>query len=75
MRNKVNEIIIKVLEEREIEFQGDTITEETKLREDLGFDSLGLALLTVHIEEEFNVDIFEDDIVSKVGQIYKKLNI
>ena len=75
MRSKVNEIIIKVLEEREIKFQGDTITEETKLREDLGFDSLGFALLTVHIEEEFNVDIFEDDIVSKVGQIYEKLNI
>lgn len=49
------------------------ISSNTKLREDLGFDSLDLAELTVRIEDAFNVDIFEDGIVNTVGEIYEKL--
>lgn len=44
-----------------------------KLREDLGFDSLDLAELTVRIENEFGVDVFEDGVVSTIGEIIKKL--
>lgn len=43
------------------------------LRTDLGFDSLDLAELTVRIEDEFGVDIFEDGIVSTFDEIKKKL--
>lgn len=50
------------------------IKEETRLREDLGLDSFQLAELTVHIEEEFGVDIFEDGLVSTVGEIKEKLS-
>lgn len=43
------------------------------LREDLGFDSLDLAELTVRIEDETGVDIFAHRIISKVGEIFEEL--
>ena len=44
------------------------------LTDDLGFDSLMLAELTVHIEEKFDVDIFETGIVNTIEEILKKLS-
>lgn len=46
---------------------------EQNLRDDLNFDSFDLAELTVKIEEEFGIDIFEDGLVSSVNEIYAKL--
>ncbi len=43
------------------------------LRKDLAFDSLDLAELTVRVEAEFDVDIFEDGLVATVGEIQQKL--
>lgn len=43
------------------------------LRDDLEFDSLMLAELTVRIEDEFEIDIFEDGIVQTIGEIEQKL--
>ena len=43
------------------------------LRNDIGFDSFDLAQLTVMIEDEFDVDIFEDGIVQTVGEIIAKI--
>lgn len=40
------------------------------LRDDLGFTSFDLAELTVRIEDEFDIDIFEDGLVNTVGEIY-----
>lgn len=44
-----------------------------ELRNDLGFDSLDLAELTVRIESEYSIDIFDDGIVSTVGEIWSKI--
>jgi acyl carrier protein len=49
------------------------LNEDMKLRDDIGFDSLDLAELTVRIEAEFGIDIFEDGIVVTVGEILKKI--
>lgn len=49
------------------------ITETSSLRNDIGFDSLDLAELTVRIEAEYDVDIFEDGVVTTVGEILQKL--
>ncbi|MFZ4400703.1 MAG: acyl carrier protein [Bacteroidales bacterium] len=49
------------------------ITENSHLRNDLGFDSLDLAELTVRIEVEYDVDIFEDGIVNTIGEILQKI--
>ncbi len=46
------------------------LNENTRLREDLGFDSFDLAELTVRIEEKTGIDIFEQGIVSTIGQIH-----
>lgn len=46
---------------------------ETRLREDIGFDSLDLAELTVRIEEAFGVDIFAAGVVRTAGEIEARL--
>ena len=51
----------------------DIISETDDLRSDIGFNSFDLAELTVRIEDEFDIDIFEDGIVSTVGDILNKL--
>ena len=43
------------------------------LRDDIGFTSFDLAELTVRIEDEFDIDIFEDGLVNTVGEIIEKL--
>lgn len=48
--------------------------QEMRLRDDLGFTSFDLAELTVKIEDEFDIDIFEDGLVTTVGEIIIKLN-
>ena len=50
----------------------DIISRETRLREDLGMDSLDLAELTVKIEAECDIDIFADGLVNTVDEILKK---
>lgn len=50
------------------------INETVKLREDLGFTSFDLAELTVKIEDEYDIDIFEDGLVNTVGEILEKLS-
>lgn len=50
------------------------ISATTNLRTDIGFNSLDLAELTVRIESAFGVDIFEDGIISTVGEILEKIN-
>jgi len=50
-----------------------TVSENSSLRDDLGLDSLDLAELTVRIEAEYDVDIFEDGVVTTVGEILAKI--
>jgi acyl carrier protein len=72
MREKIFEITNIVLENRTKE-KLTSITSEMHLRNDIGFDSLDLAELTVRIEAEYDIDIFEDGIVNTVGEILQKL--
>lgn len=51
----------------------EIINGKSSLRDDLGLDSLDLAELTVRIEAEFDVDIFENGIVTTVGEILAKI--
>ncbi|MBS1573311.1 MAG: acyl carrier protein [Bacteroidetes bacterium] len=67
------QIINRVLENNSKSLHS-TINENSSLRKDIGFDSLDLAELTVIIEEEYGIDIFEDGFVETVGDIYKKVS-
>jgi len=49
------------------------IKENSHLRNELGLDSLDLAELTVRIEAEFDVDVFENGIVNTVEEIVLKI--
>lgn len=49
------------------------INESSSLKNDCGLDSLDLAELTVRIDAEYDIDIFEDGIVTTVGEILEKL--
>ena len=72
METKVLEIIndIRVAKSmNEVEF----LNESDNLRTDLGLTSFDLAELTVRIEDEFDIDIFEDGLVNTIGEIYAKL--
>lgn len=72
MEEKVLEIINKIKK-----IKGEKLISQLNksdnLREDLGLTSFDLAELTVNIEDEFDIDIFEDGFVNTIGEIYEKL--
>ena len=73
MEDKIKEIINIVLEKNNKE-KIEELNKEASLRDDLGMDSLDLAELTVRIEDEYDIDIFEDGIIDKVGEIIEKIS-
>ncbi len=72
MQEKILKIMNTVLENRGKE-KLTSITPEMHLRNDIGFDSLDLAELTVRIEAEYDIDIFENGIINSVGEILNRL--
>lgn len=72
MQHKILSIINNIRAAKELSSL-DMLKNDMKLREDLEFTSFDLAELTVKIEDEFDVDIFEDGLVSTVGEIFAKL--
>ena len=73
MEKTVIEIIKNLIAENDIKLSVEEINDSTLLTNDLGLDSFDLALLTVEIESEFGVDIFENGVISTVGEIFKQL--
>ena len=65
--------IINIIKDNKDEKKLTNLTEEMNLREDIGFDSLDLAELTVRIEKEFDVDVFEDGLVNTIQEIIEKI--
>lgn len=65
--------IINAIREKKATSSLECIIHDRRLRDDLGLDSLDLAELTVRLENEFGIDIFEDGIVETVGEILEKL--
>ena len=72
MEQKVLEIINDIRTSKELA-PVDNLTENDNLRTDLGLTSFDLAELTVKIEDEFDIDIFEDGLVNTVGEVFSKL--
>lgn len=74
MKEKIFNIIKSTLDETPSRCESVDITLESNLKDDLGLDSFALALLTVQIEDEFNVDIFANDFPQTVSDIVDILN-
>lgn len=70
--NKVIEILYIVIDNSSLDFKED-ITPETHLRNDIGLDSIALAELAVRIEEEFDVDVFEEGLVNTVDEVLQRI--
>ena len=51
----------------------DLLILDQRLQDDIGFDSLELAELTVRIDEAFGVDVFADGIVHTIEDIVDKI--
>jgi acyl carrier protein len=47
---------------------------EAHLRDTLGLSSFNLAELTVKIENEFDVDIFEKGLIFTLGEVFDQVN-
>jgi acyl carrier protein len=73
MKKNLFDIITELQSENGIQVS-KVINDSDDLINDLGFDSLGLAVLTVIIEEEYGVDIFEKKIIRKVYEIKELIN-
>lgn len=72
-KNFLLEIVNSIRVNKELEILNE-IKESDRLREDYGFTSFDLAELTVKIEDEYDIDIFEDGLVNTVGEILEKLS-
>lgn len=72
MQQEILNIINTVLSNKDRK-KLDSITADMDLRNDIGFDSFDLAELTVRVEAEYDIDIFEDGLVDTVGEVLEKL--
>lgn len=70
MKKSLLELINEVLDENPI----SEIHADMHLRNDIGMDSLDLAHLTVLIEDEYGVDIFEETNIYTISDILEKIN-
>ncbi len=48
---------------------------DLQLREDIGFDSLELAVLVVKLEAAFGVDIFAEGAVVTIGEVQDQIHV
>ncbi|MCT4633495.1 MAG: phosphopantetheine-binding protein, partial [Firmicutes bacterium] len=69
---KLLEIVNSINEKKSVAIL-DALSPNISLREDLKYDSLDLAELTVLIEDEYDIDIFEEKIVYNLGEIMDML--
>lgn len=72
MENKILEIINSIRESKGLTPK-NLLSPDDNLRDDLELTSFDLAELTVKIEDVYDIDIFEDGLVSTVGEIIEKL--
>ena len=71
---KIKDIIASIRANKGIK-EDFLYTENTSLRDDLGFDSFDLAEFTVKLEAEFGIDIFETGLVENNRDVKDMLNL
>ncbi len=64
---------VKTLVAEQLDAEADTITESTSITDDLGADSLDVVDLVMAIEDEFSIEIPEDQVenIKTIGDIVK----
>jgi acyl carrier protein len=66
------DIINKVLSNNDLKTI-DQLDPHLRMREDLDMDSITIAELTVRVEDEYGIDVFEDGMIYTLGDIMKKI--
>ncbi len=72
MRSKILEIVNDIRVSKDLEPVA-VLNDTDRLREDLSLTSFDLAELTVKIEDEYDIDVFDDGLISTIGEILAKL--
>jgi acyl carrier protein len=72
-RETLKNILNDILKEKEDGSPVSSLNVDTSLTNDLGLDSLDLAEMTVRLEDQYGVDVFEDDVVDEVDEVIEKL--
>ena len=64
---------VKAILSEQFEVEEDSITAETRISEDLGADSLDVVDLLMSLEDEFEVEVPDDEIenIKTVGELVK----
>ena len=73
---EVNEVFEKVksLFEEELGIESEKITMEAKLEEDLEIDSLGIVEVVMAFEDEFEIEI-DDEELTDIGTVGQAVNL
>ena len=74
-REYLKSIISDILQEKDDTSTVDSLNDRMSLTNDLGLDSLDLAEMTVRLEDEYGIDVFEDDVVDEIGEVLEKLDL
>lgn len=72
MINKILNIINEILENTN-RLPIKSIEIGMSMRNDIGFDSFDLAIFTVNIESQFDVDVFENGIIDTIEEVLERL--
>lgn len=71
--HKVKEIILTIFENNELVINNEILL-STSLKDDLEMDSIMMAELSVRIEDEFGMDVFEHGLLYSMEEILLKIS-
>ncbi len=74
IEEKLLDIINSIIEKEKDRDKLKRLEDDMSLTNDIGFDSIDLAEMTARIEDEFGVDVFEDEIINTVGEVKEKIS-
>ncbi len=73
MKLKLLDIVNTVLENNAMK-PISKISPDMFFDKDLNMDSIMIAELTVRVEDEYGIDVFEDGMIHTIGQIIQKIS-
>ena len=73
-RESLKSIINDILQEKDDASTVDSLDDSMSLTNDLGLDSLDLAEMTVRLEDEYGIDVYEENVVDEIGEVLEKLD-
>lgn len=73
-RESLKSIINDILQEKDDASTVDSLNDSMSLTNNLGLDSLDLAEMTVRLEDQYGIDVFEEDVVDEIGEVLEKLD-